>query len=148
MSTCSAITSSNLRNYYTQLAVLNNVKKAYDFYSDLNWRGPNGNSAMIYIVPEQVESNGAYCNAFHMTLSNGVSYIEFGVGSNITTHDARGNYGADIDIVTHEYTHGVTNNIVDWFSSGGETGALEEAYSDFCRKGKSLCITGDFTYSL
>lgn len=130
MSTSSAITSSNLRNYYTQLAVLNNVKRAYDFYSDLNWKGPNGNSAMIYIVPEQVESNGAYCNAFHMTLSNGVSYIEFGVGSNTTTHDARGNYGADIDIVTHEYTHGVTNNIVDWFSSGGETGALEEAYSD------------------
>ena len=39
-------------------------------------------------------------------------------------------YATELDIVCHEFTHSVTGEIVKWGSNNGETGSLNEAYSD------------------
>ncbi len=51
----------------------------------------------------------------------------FGIGDGTYTQ----NWGTDIDVVTHEYTHLVTQLKLGWESSvSGETACLMEAYSD------------------
>ncbi len=46
------------------------------------------------------------------------------------------------DVFAHEYTHAVSNAVVQWGSSDGETGALDEAYSDIFGELYQAYLTG------
>lgn len=115
-------------------AVMHNVQKAYDFYKGLGLKGPNGKESRVYVYPECTSEGSSFLNnAYCSTHNNGDIRLSFGVGGDLTRYGARGNFGLDIDIVTHEFTHGVTNNLVNWgYRSDykGEMMALHEAYSD------------------
>lgn len=129
-------TTNDLSNYYTPLAVLRNVEKAYDFYGAMGWYGPDGKKSRIYVMPEYTKDGKDYCaNAYCSPRSNGEALLMFGIGNASYQQygDRAYNYAADIDIVTHEFTHGVTHNKIHWIYTSeykGEALSLCEAYSD------------------
>ncbi|MDO5558057.1 MAG: M4 family metallopeptidase [Oscillospiraceae bacterium] len=117
-------TNPNAQEYHANLAVLYNVEKTYDFYSDLNWDSYDGNGSDMYIIAEWMEDNQPVANA----CSNG-STLYFGAGGMMDNLETQ-NWGTDLDVVAHEYTHSVTQNKVGFFLYGSESRVLSEAYSD------------------
>lgn len=106
------------------LAHLYQTSKAYDFYYDnFNYQGTDGKNGALFVSYSD-KSTGSYAFPYG-------NVIEF--SSSIENDDFERTYEASaIDVVTHEYTHRVSINKVNWGFSNqyGETGALCEAYSD------------------
>lgn len=127
VSTTTPSASSN----YAHLATLYNVEKTYDFYSKLNWKGINNQNSNICVIAEyDPEENGSFPNA----MSDG-NVLYFGVGGLVEGKGCKAtqNWGTELDIVAHEYTHSVTRNKVNFDCYGlgnGEARVLNEAYSD------------------
>jgi Zn-dependent metalloprotease len=109
-------------NYWSSTANLDNyaldahwgAEVTHDFYLGLGLNGQDGNG----MLAEMQVHDGPYVNAFW----NG-TYCAFGDG------DAQYYPLTSLDVVAHEYTHGVTE-----FSAAlvyaGESGALNESFSD------------------
>ncbi|NLD49548.1 MAG: M4 family metallopeptidase, partial [Clostridiaceae bacterium] len=118
----SNIDSTDSTNYYHENnALLYNVGKAWDFYNDLGWDF-YGRNEPISITRSVNNKSGGVNNAGASNYG-----LVFGIGDGIRTQD----WGTDIDIVTHEYTHLVTGLKLGWDSTvKGETACLMEAYSD------------------
>ena len=110
--------------YETELAVLYNVQKAYDFYDELMWTGTDDKNSDLFIIPQLRHENGAGVeNAFSM---RGTNTLAFGSGNGTDTR----NWGLSLDVAVHEYTHRVTGTKVSWPTGYGEAASLNEAYSD------------------
>lgn len=92
----------------------------YDYYNLFhNWKGiDNGNQQLILSI--HLGSN--YENAFY---SPNTQNIYFGDGNPATNYP----YGSALDIVAHEFTHGVTDHTSQLIYQQ-EYGALNEAFSD------------------
>ena len=123
--TDSSLTSKN--DQYS-VAVLYNLEKTYDFYKNkFGYNGFDGNGSEMYVIPTMplANSDGSNKRRFNNAASSG-NVIYFGEGDGTT----RQHYGSDINIVAHEFTHSVTGSKVKWGGSTGETGSLNEAYSD------------------
>ena len=117
-------------SYETELAVLHNVQRAYDFYKSLDWYSYDNECSDIFVIPSLKDENG-----------NGINnaYAYFGLGG-MSFGAGRGSYknwGLSYDIAVHEYTHLVTDAKADFdYVEGkdgkvkGESASLSEAYSD------------------
>jgi len=99
----------------------------HGFYKDLD---PDFNDLDIPL-PAVVGYGDNYENAFWN--GNG---IFFGEGGNTFR-----NFALFCDVIYHEYTHGITDNIYPWYllPYQGESGAMDEAWSDYF----ACTITGE-----
>ncbi|MDZ4757137.1 MAG: M4 family metallopeptidase [Bacteroidota bacterium] len=92
------------------------VSEAWDYYLTVHSRtGMNDHGSIV-----KVQGNWNQPQA-HFIRRNGDSYIEIGTVNNL--------YLATLDIVGHEYMHGITwqtSNLTGW----DEAGALDESFSD------------------
>ena len=126
------------RNAYD--AIMYNMEKAYDFYSDLGFDYYSFLSDhTIYVsLDEEVGSTNT-------TSLDGLIRFAMGTGETPNNSSNQGSnqfestsslqatqcYGADIDVVAHEFTHLVTQFKLGWDTFNPlETQALMEAYSD------------------
>ncbi len=115
--------------YETELAVLYNVQKAYDFYAKFMWTGTNDKKSDLFIIPKliEIDKNGDEVGLDNAFALNGRNTLAFGTGDGINTR----NWGLSYDIVVHEYTHRVTGQKIGWNEgTHGESNSLDEAYSD------------------
>ncbi len=94
----------------------------YDFYADHGIRSVDGYGTPILITVGWCDENGkAVDNACFYGVNMG--WACFGV-SDIN------NYCEAVDVVGHEYTHGIVRESLQGIYSLNETGAISEAYSD------------------
>jgi hypothetical protein len=103
-----------------------------------------GFHALDYPMPATVRVGSNYDNAYW----DGYG-INFGEGSG----QPGGFYNLALfcDVIYHEYTHGITDHIVNW-PYYGQTGAMDEGYSDYfaCTLtdepliGEVLCVSEDY----
>lgn len=104
---------------------LYNFEITYDYYNNILGRNSYDNNGAEIIVN---------INAHYNTLSLGENVYNNGSWNGtiqefvIGTSDGV-SYGVGLDIIAHEFTHSVSGNIVGLIYNG-ETGALNEAYSD------------------
>ena len=121
-SSMSDIESTDSTNYYHEKnALLYNVSKAWDFYNDLGWDFYGRKEPICIALSTGIRTGGVD------TASASNYKLLFGIGDGTYTQ----NWGTDIDVVTHEYTHLVTQLKLGWDSTvKGETACLMEAYSD------------------
>ena len=90
--------------------------KAYDFYASYGLDSVDGMGIPILIGTQMPEDNACYCG-----IESGWAY--FGVSDwNV--------YSEGMDVVGHEYTHGYTSNSLTMHIYSGNTGAINEAFSD------------------
>jgi len=117
-SSMSNIVSTDSSYYHDNMALLYNVGKAWDFYNDLGWDFYGSNEQIcITLASRFPEYNNAKASNYGLI---------FGIGGGKTQ-----NWGTDIDVVTHEFTHLVTQLKLGWDSTvDDETNCLMEAYSD------------------
>jgi Zn-dependent metalloprotease len=92
----------------------------YDyFYLVHGWKGMDNNNMETVVV---IHYGDKYRNAFY---HGGTNWLYFGDGTPGDMYP----YAAALDIVAHEFAHGVTNHsskLIYW----GDSGALNEAFSD------------------
>lgn len=122
------------------VTVFNSVVKAYDFYTDANnigvsrygIDGRNDGVANNYVERGEVQLQlivhygTEYGNAFYRYVDDNYSIMAIGDGK---LWDFVYNPGASLDIIGHEYQHGVTRYEAN-FLELNEAGAIDEAVSD------------------
>ena len=90
--------------------------KAYDFYASYGLDSVDGMGIPILIGTQMDEDNACYCG-----IQSGWAY--FGA-SDLNV------YSEGMDVIGHEYTHGYTSNSMTMHLYCGNTGAINEAFSD------------------
>lgn len=117
------------------VTAMSEFEKIYDYYvNKFNWKSYDGKESVIKIIvnafgyPSRY-SNDAYLNASFMKDAN-----VFIIGFNADYKS----YLYQPFVLAHEYTHGVSNGIVN-LKKEYESGALDEAYSDIM----GFVISGD-----
>ena len=99
-----------------------NYRIMYDFYADHGIRSVDGFETPILITVGWCDENGeAVDNACFYGVNRG--WACFGIS--YANH-----YGDALDVVGHEYTHGVVRQSMQGSLGINETGAIGEAYSD------------------
>lgn len=99
-----------------------NYIRAYDYYADMNIKSIDGFETPILITVNMCNEKGeAENNACFYGVNNGWACF----GSSQANR-----YGEALDVVGHEYTHGVTRSSMQGTKYANETGAINEAYSD------------------
>ena len=110
-----------------------NLIKCYDFYADDETFGIDGlkNESgapikLIAVVHARESTNKSYDNAAYWILNanSSYAYFLFGDGGSYAT-----NYAKALDVVGHEYQHGITTSICN-LEYLNESGAINEAISD------------------
>ena len=92
--------------------------ESWDFFENTyGWTGMDNNSAQVRVQADRDNFNDA-----HFDPSGGMNYLCFGKSGSIF-------YGRAIDVVGHEFTHGVSYYKPD-FNFSYESGALCESFSD------------------
>ena len=108
-----------------------NLSITYDFYLNvLGLASFNGNNGLIIAVINDNYDNGN--NAFSAANAS-IAFLGFGGSAN---------YQNNIDIVAHEFTHAIQNDLVVGIDYNGQTGALMEAYADVMGELIQLRATG------
>lgn len=96
--------------------------KLYDFYASLGLKSPDGCGTPILVLTGYADSTGKPVdNAGNLGIIYG--FCCFGVSDVNTLSEA-------VDVVGHEYTHGVTSYSMNGIKYENATGAINEAYSD------------------
>lgn len=94
----------------------------YDAYADIGLGSPDGLDTPIAILSDYRDENGERVNnACYMGLDRGWHCF----GSSTLNF-----YGECVDVMAHEYTHGVTNASMTEILYNGEMGAINESFSD------------------
>ncbi len=101
---------------------LRNFAKAYDYYKNKhNWISFDGNGRKIEVYANY---GNEWCNAaYYSNKKMDTKFFEIGSGKN-------GGYARGLDVIAHEFTHGVMHEIVPAKFSELEAGAMDEAYAD------------------
>lgn len=129
------VTGQNDNHFRTYTLMLENTARAYDFYKSLGFVYAGTNTSKyttasldetIYIAPMQRDENNPVPQ-LDATSANGI--MVFGNGD-----DRVYPVGVAPDIVMHEFTHLVTQQLCGWdfsnMTSNKNVGRLAEAYSD------------------
>jgi len=119
------ITSSiNSWNIPAAVSAISNIKKSYDFYTSVLEKDSFNveHRKMNVWVNYRIDSGSAYNNAAYWEdlSTSDTAYLTFG--------DAQ-NHPAALDVVAHEYTHAMEDNICG-LDIKNESGAVKEAYAD------------------
>ena len=112
-----------------------NMAKAYDFYNQLGRKSYDGNGGEIVVSIEYNPYSGIWDVGWliHNFFNENACWSP---GDEQFMFYNAGNNEVALDVVGHEYTHAVTNTIVGGpalsttLTYYGETGALNESYSD------------------
>lgn len=113
----SFITSDDGKTWRNQdLLVYDRYIKAYDYYAALGLKSVDGTGIPIYIGTQMPEDNACYCG-IHM------GWAVF-AASDLNT------YSEAMDVVGHEYTHGIMRNSMMVIKNIGHTGAISESMAD------------------
>lgn len=97
--------------------VMYNTEKTYDYYLSLfNRKGYDNNNSRLYVVYS--DNLNSQPTGAHSTSALSTSYLNLGYESGYCT-----------DIIAHEYTHSVINNI-SHLKNSGESASINEAYCD------------------
>lgn len=116
-------TSSEYHNFFKMDAALDahwGAMKTYDFFMERYGRNSidgNGMAIFNYVNYPMNDVNNAYWNSTTHSLY-------YGIGVN--THDAF----TALDVVAHEFGHGITDSYQSSMHYAGETGAINESISD------------------
>ncbi len=138
--------SSNTGEDFDPLAVtiFKGFEKAYDFYTDpnnigaarygVNDKNNDGDDQNDYKLFLLVNYGIGYLNADFSVLTNGetqqkLDYAFVRIGNGTNRKGELYMQGRALDILAHEYQHGVTA-FTAGFNYAGEAGALDEAFSD------------------
>lgn len=91
------------------------LEKAYDYFKNrFSWLGTNGDNCAVRGLAD--------ANDTYFLRRNGTDYVHTGyVGANST---------ADLEIISHEYTHGIISHTSDLVYGPYESGALNESFAD------------------
>lgn len=92
------------------------VIEAYDFYADYGLYSVDGTGVPILVCVGMEQDNACYFG-----INNGWGCIAF---------SPKNRYWEAMDVVGHEFTHGITSNAMIDNRYLGVTGAINEAYSD------------------
>ena len=120
---------SDWSGYESAISAYANTIKTYDFYANILGRdSANDSHKKIHLAMNFRTKNEPWENAAYFGSITDRTFIGFG-----NTH----NYSQCLDVVAHEYTHAVSEEIINNLTgtSDGliylnESGALNEAYSD------------------
>ena len=113
----SFITSDDGKTWRNQdLLAYDRYIKAYDYYAALGLKSVDGTGIPIYIGTQMPEDNACYCG-IHMGWA-------FFAASDLNT------YSEAMDVVGHEYTHGIMRNSMMVIKNIGHTGAISESMAD------------------
>ena len=115
-------TSSTWTNEKDAISAYTNMITTYDYYKNvLGRKGANGKGKKVSVVVGFYEENGkTFSNAYFTSAYSNVTKICLGNGNN---------YAKPLDVIAHEFTHGVEDSIWDPIYKN-ESGALNEAYAD------------------
>ncbi len=117
-----------------ELLAMYNIGRAYDYYADHGLESVDGCGIPLMILSGVCEADGTPVdNAFFYGYEDG-----FGMFAISDVNDTV----ESLDIMAHEYTHGVTTSTMGGNSYVNEMGAINEAFSDIMG---NLC---ELTYSI
>jgi Zn-dependent metalloprotease len=121
---CAAARTSDPFDDESAARALRNGRTTLDYFANVHQRiGVDGKGATLITG---VHAGTRYDNAFWSLKGQ---YLAYGDGDGQTT----GDYTKALDIAGHELTHAITQNTAHLISLG-ETGALNEAFSDYFGK--------------
>ena len=104
------------------LLTLDNYIKAYDYYNEMGWEGPDGKGTPILILNNITDKDkNPYDNACYFT--------EFG-GWQFFGCSPVNDYSECLDVIAHEFTHCVTRTAMLFNYYRNDSGAINEAMSD------------------
>lgn len=124
------------------VTVFEGMQRTYDFYTDadnigvsrfgITNKNNNGDPSDDYpvFVFLNYSSNAPYSamnNNAYFTDANSYGYIC--IGNGVRQFESLYQQGRALDVIAHEYQHGVTNDVAGLLYEG-ESGALDEAFSD------------------
>lgn len=112
-------TNSGWKDY--QLLELYNYGRAYDFYSELGVYGPDSFGTPMLILTDWKENGEDVQNA--CSYGNVKGWMAFGAS-------AIGNCEECLDVIAHEFTHGVTGTEMAGSVYSNEQGTINESFSD------------------
>ena len=96
--------------------------RAWDFYADLGWYGPDGSGTPVLLLKDLCLENGESIeNAAYLGLEQGWQCFGYGSGAYL---------GQGLDVMAHEFTHGVTTALMNTNLYQNDYGAINEALSD------------------
>lgn len=99
-----------------------NYITVYDFFAEIGVRSPNGLDMPIAIVSDYRDEEG--------NQDNNACYNGIEMGWHLFGSSPLNNYGECVDVMAHEYTHGFTLASMTNIAYSGETGAINESFSD------------------
>lgn len=113
----SFITSNDGKTWRNQdLLAYDRYIKAYDYYAALGLKSVDGTGIPIYIGTQMPEDNACYCGIH--------------AGWALFATSDLNNYSEAMDVVGHEYTHGIMRNSMISVKNVGHTGAISESMAD------------------
>lgn len=99
-----------------------NYIQVYDYYASIGVLSPNGLDVPIAILSDYRNADG--------TQMDNACYAGIAGGWHIFGSSPLNVYGECVDVLGHEYTHGFTMAALSGLNYCGESGAINEAYSD------------------
>ena len=110
------------------LFMLYNYIRAWDFYADMGWSGPDGRGTDVVILKDMCTSNGTlYENACS------IEFVENWQMFGYTGYSENENplrLVRALDVMAHEYTHTFTATVMNRNLYENDLGAINEAMSD------------------
>jgi len=105
-----------------ELLIYESIIRAWDFYNEIGWEGPDGKGTPVLLKMDMVDKNGEVIqNAYYDGKTRGYQTFAF----NRLDRD-----GETLDIIGHEFTHCVTTTLSVNAPYINDSGAINEALSD------------------
>ena len=104
------------------LLTLYNYCRAYDYYAQIGWYGADGLETPIIILKD-------FCDENHVPIDN-AAYAGRYYGWQLFLASSINDFYQCLDILAHEYTHGVTDSVLTYNAYMNDSGAIDEALSD------------------
>ncbi len=105
-----------------ELLIYESIIRAWDFYHEIGWEGPDGKGTPVLLKMDMVEKDGSPIrNAFYEGKVRGYQAFSF----NRLDRD-----GETMDVIGHEFTHCVTSTLSVDAPYINDSGAINEALSD------------------
>lgn len=99
-----------------------NYCKAWDYYHEIGWTGGDGRGTPILILNDM-------CDEQHVRIDN-AAFMGNLLGWSVFGASLANDLSQALDVITHEFTHCVTDAVMTYNSYMNDFGAINEAMSD------------------